>query len=138
MRKIGLDLGSKRIGVALSDPLGILASPYAVLTDTDPAALRAYLEDLASPARAPTRWSSACPMTLRGEEGAQADWVRGYAAALEGMAGIKVTFYDERLTSLEARRRLREAGTSGGRARVKTDSAAAALLLEAYLQSERS
>ncbi len=137
MRKIGLDLGSSRIGVALSDPLGILASPYAVLTDTDPAALRAYLEDLAAREGA-DEVVVGLPVTLRGEEGAQADWVRGYAAALEGMAGIKVTFYDERLTSREARRRLREAGTSGGRARVKTDSAAAALLLEAYLQSERS
>lgn len=137
MRKIGLDLGSSRIGVALSDPLGMLASPYEVLTGTDPAALRAYLMDLAEREGA-DEVVVGLPVTLRGEEGAQAEWVRGYAAALEGMPGIKVTFYDERLTSREARRRLQEAGTTGARARVKTDSAAAALLLEAWLQSERS
>lgn len=137
MRKIGLDLGSRRVGVALSDPLGMIASPYAVLTDTDPAALRAYLEELAAREGA-DEVVIGLPFTLRGEEGAQARWVREYAAALEDVPGVKVTFLDERLTSLEARRRLREAGTPGGKARVKTDSAAAAVLLEAYLRSEGS
>jgi putative Holliday junction resolvase len=134
MRKIGLDLGSKRIGVALSDPLGIFASPYAVLTDIDPPGLRAYLEDLIAREGA-DEVVVGMPYTLKGEEGPQARWVRDYAACLEGLSGVKVTFFDERYTSREAVRRLREAGTSGRKARVKTDSAAAALLLEAYLQS---
>lgn len=136
MRKIGLDLGSSRIGVALSDPLGILASPYGLLSGVDPAGLRAYLIDLAAREGA-DEVVVGLPVTLRGEEGPQAEWVLGFAAALEGMPGIKVTFYDERLTSREASRRLAEAGRGGARARSRTDSAAAALLLQAWLQSER-
>ncbi len=136
MRKVGLDLGSKRIGVAITDPLGILASPLEVLTGTDPPGLRAYLEQLIA-LEGVDEVVVGMPYTLKGQEGQQAGWVRDYAACLEGLPGVKVTFVDERYTSTEAARRLREAGTSGRGARVKMDSAAAALLLEAYLRSER-
>ena len=136
MRKVGLDLGSKRIGVAISDPLGMLASPLEVLTGIDPPGLRAYLEKLIAN-EGVDEIVVGMPYTLKGGEGPQAEWVRGYASCLEGLPGVKVTFVDERYTSAEAVRRLREAGTSSRGARVKTDSAAAALLLAAHLRAER-
>ena len=136
MRKVGLDLGSKRIGVAISDPLGILASPLDVLTGIDPPGLRSYLEQLIA-REGVDEIVVGVPYRLKGGEGPQAAWVRDYASCLEGFPGVKVTFVDERYTSTEATRRLREAGTSGRNARVKTDSAAAALLLEAHLRAER-
>lgn len=136
MRKVGLDLGSKRIGVAITDPLGILASPLEVLTGIDPPGLRAYMEQLIA-REGVDEVVVGIPYTLKGQEGPQAGWVREFASCLEGLPGVRVTFVDERYTSAEAVRRLREAGTSGRGARVKTDSAAAALLLEAHLRAER-
>lgn len=136
MRKVGLDLGSKRIGVAITDPLGMLASPLEVLTGIDPSGLRDYLELLIA-REGVDEIIVGMPYSLKGGEGPQAAWVRDYASCLEELPGVKVTFIDERYTSTEAARRLREAGTSGRKSRVKTDSAAAALLLEAHLRAER-
>ncbi|RJP33691.1 MAG: Holliday junction resolvase RuvX [Actinobacteria bacterium] len=130
MRSLGLDIGSRRIGVAISDPLGINASPLEVLQDVDTAALRSYVEEKAL--QGVDVVVVGLPLTLRGQEGEQARITREYTRIIQEIEGIRVVFWDERLSSAEAARRLREAGRST-RGRM-IDAEAAAIILQAYLE----
>ncbi len=134
MRKLGLDLGKRRIGVAVSDPGGRLVTPLPPLVGFSGTRLRAWLEDFAA-REGVDEVVVGLPRSLAGGEGEQARWAREFASALEGIPGVEVSFWDERLTSREAARRLREAGSRRG-VREREDSAAAALMLESYLRRE--
>jgi putative pre-16S rRNA nuclease len=129
MRKLGLDIGVRRIGVALSDPLGVTATPLEVLENINPADLHSYIVEK-------TRLGIeevvvGLPLTSKGEEGEQAHYSREYARAIEGIEGIEVIFWDERYSTLEAERKLKEAGrTLRGR---EVDAEAAAVILQTYL-----
>ena len=133
MRSLGLDIGGRRIGVAISDPLGLSASPLEVLQDLDPSDLRSYVEEKAHQGIGVV--VVGLPLTQRGEEGKQARSTREYAQALQEVEAVRVVLWDERLSSVEAARRLREAGRlRKGR---KVDAEAAAVVLQAYLDSLR-
>ncbi len=134
MRSIGLDIGGRRIGVSISDPLGISASPLEVLHDLDPEGLRGYVEKKAEDEGVKTVVVG-LPLTLSGREGEQARLTRRYADELEGIKGVRVVLWDERLSTVEARRRLREAGSS---VRGRADAEAAAVILQSFLDSERA
>ncbi len=134
MRVLGLDIGEKRIGVAVSDPSGTVATPLTVLDAPsvlgDGAALARIVEDYEAELLV-----AGLPVSLAGEEGPQAGRVRRAAERLAGLVGLPLAFADERLTSVEASRRMREAGADERRQRGSKDMVAAAILLQAYLDS---
>ena len=130
MRSLALDIGERRIGVAISDPLGVSAAPLEVLEDMSQEDLRAYVENKVQ--QGVELVVVGLPLTCGGEEGAQARHARGHARRLEEIEGVRVVLWDERFSTVEAERRLREAGRSTrGR---KVDAEAAAVILQAYLE----
>ncbi len=137
MRKLGLDLGERRIGIALSDPLGIQATPYAIIENKNPEELKGYIEGLIEKEGVDTVVVG-MPLRLRGGEGRQAQWARRYAEEIRSIEGLEVVLWDERLTTREALRRLREGGGISRKVMKKSDSAAAAVLLQSYLDSRAS
>ena len=130
MRSLGLDIGSRRIGVAISDPLGVSAHPIGILEDVDPPGLRDYVEGKAREGVSVV--VVGLPLTPRGEEGRQAAIARGYARPLEDIKGVEVVLWDERLSTVEAEKRLKEAGHSLRGKNV--DAQAAAIILQSYLE----
>ncbi len=126
---MGLDIGKRRIGVAISDPLGVNASPLEVLSDMDPRGLRDYVEEKARGGVGVV--VVGLPLTPRGLEGEQARCSREYADAIRGIEDIDVVLWDERLSTVLAEKKLREAGRSLKGRRV--DAEAAAVILQAYL-----
>ncbi len=136
-RKVGLDIGERRIGVALSDALGMLAHPHEVLVGYDPERLALYVSELLADTGA-DEVVIGLPITKRGEEGKQAEAVRKFVEPLLARS-VQVVWRDERLSSVEARRRLTEAGAGKSRRARNAkpdDAAAAALILQGYLESK--
>ena len=134
MRILGLDIGHKRIGVAISDPLGITAQGVTVITYDHPAAALERLAALCRE-RSVDRIVAGMPLHLSGARGEAAEGVEKFAAALEARTGIPVVFVDERLTTRAAERTL-IAGKVRRSARKKVrDKLAAVLILESYLSS---
>ncbi len=143
--RLGVDVGSVRVGVAVSDPDGILATPVATVPRTaegDPAAGRLRRRgDRRAGRRARVRWASwsGLPRSLSGDEGPAAARARQYAAVVAArIAPVWVRLVDERLTSVDAHRTLRESGVAGRRQRAVVDQAAAVLILQTALDTERS
>jgi putative Holliday junction resolvase len=122
MRVLALDHGTVRMGCALSDPSGTLATPLPAIEPPEP---RAVVELVAE--HGVERVVVGLPLHLSGEEGSQAGLARGFCAELEAMLSIPVETYDERLTT-----RMADASRRAG-ATAAPDSIAAAHLLEAYL-----
>lgn len=134
MRLLALDIGSVRIGVAVSDPGGRVATPLTVL-DTrramgDGVELRRLVEDYE-----PEAIVVGLPLSLDGSEGPQAAEVRRVAARLARFLPIPLAFADERMSSVEARRRMGEAGASERAKRGSVDMVAAAVFLQGYLDA---
>jgi len=134
-RLLALDLGQARIGVAVCDEAGLLASPLTVLLRRPTRA-----EDFAGIARL-VREQKAVGVLVglpdagdpgAGGEGAQARWTRRYAGRLAGSLDVPVAFWDETLTSVDATALLRE-----GRGSTGIDAAAAAVILADYLEARR-
>ena len=136
MRILALDIGDRRIGVALSDPLGMLASPLTTIDratpDTD-TAIDAVLA-LANQHEA-AEILVGIPYLMSGRIGAQARITLDFAQALATRTHIPVTQADERLSSVQADRMLTQSGASNTRDKGRTDSAAAAVILQAYLDA---
>lgn len=132
---MGLDYGERRIGVALSDPLGLTAQPLATLDRT--ASLDADLAALAALARdhAATRFVIGLPLSLDGTHGERARVTEKFARRLERASGLPVESWDERLTSVQAERALLEADLSRRRRRQVIDRAAAVLILQSWLDA---
>jgi len=130
-RILGLDLGDVRIGVAISDVDRRLALPLGTVHTGAPSDLRA----IASLVREHeiTLVVVGHPLLLSGKAGARARHAEAFAEALGGFLGMPVVLHDERLTTVEADRALREAGASGRDRRRVVDRSAAAILLQAYL-----
>lgn len=131
---LGVDWGRRRVGVAVSDELGRMAHPLVTLEPKSLAGLVQSLVDLARE-RGATAVVLGLPKHMNGSEGESAGAVRKFAVELEA-AGLPVTFWDERLSSWEATGRLREGGASS-REKGRVDRAAAALLLQSFLDHER-
>jgi putative holliday junction resolvase len=125
-RVLALDYGVARCGVARSDPSGTLVTPLPVVErPATKKGLTRLVEVVA--ANEPELVVVGLPLTLAGEEGAQAAETRAWAERLAGRIGVPVELYDERLTTRQAER-------TGGTA--DEDSRAAAHLLEAFLQTK--
>lgn len=131
---MALDLGKKRIGLAISDPLGITAQGLPNLVRTNK---RSDLEVLGLLAREREVGLILLgnPINMRGAEGRQSGWVREFGAAIESRIGLPVTFWDERLTSVEAGRVLRSSGISIEKRAAAVDQLSAVILLQSYLDS---
>jgi putative Holliday junction resolvase len=129
---LGLDLGERRIGVAVSDDLGIIASPMRIVDLKH--------ESLADVAAIATDQSVdgivvGLPIGMGGSEGHQARETRALAAELGQLVNVPIFFWDERLTSAIADRALANAGRSSRERRVQKDAIAAAVLLQSYLDA---
>ena len=136
MRVMALDIGEKRVGIAVSDPGESVASPVSVLPADDVLAngraFRLLIEDWE-----PELLLCGLPYTLAGEEGPQAARIREFAARVGKATDIPVVFADERLSSAQAKRSLREKGLSEKAMRGKVDMIAASLFLQAWLDARR-
>jgi putative Holliday junction resolvase len=133
-RILALDLGKKRIGLAISDPLGISAQGLPNLVRTNKRSDLAALEELARQ-RQVGLFLMGNPINMGGAEGRQSGWVREFAAALAERTGLPVEFRDERLTSVEAGRVLRSSGISIAKRAAAVDRLSAVILLQSYLDS---
>jgi putative Holliday junction resolvase len=134
--RLAVDAGSVRIGVARSDPGGILASPLAVVR-SGPGALD-ELARLAAGADA-IEVVVGLPTSLSGRDGAAAATARSFAADLAGrIRPVPVRLFDERFTTAQAHEALRRGGKDTRARREIVDAAAAAVLLQAALDAERA
>ena len=137
MRVLGLDIGEKRIGVALSDPLGIIAGALTVVDRvTDDAALKQII-DLARENEA-ERIVVGMPRSLDGSLGKQAQAVQSFVDLLKKRTDIPVVTWDERLSTVAAERTLLEVGMKRDKRKKRRDSLAAAIILQGYLDRERN
>jgi putative Holliday junction resolvase len=137
VRILGLDIGEKRIGVAVSDPSGTVATPLAVIDARkamgDGRELLRLVADYGAELLV-----AGLPLSLDGSEGPQAARVRAAAERLAKLASLPVEFADERLSSTAARRAMTEAGVSDRDKRGSIDMVAAAIFLQSYLDSRRN
>jgi putative Holliday junction resolvase len=134
MRILGLDVGDKRIGVAISDPEEILATPLAIITrEDDKKAIADIIElvDLHGVARIVV----GLPYSLDGSIGGQANKVMDFSEKLSQHTTASIEPWDERLSTVAVERLLREAGSKKAEKRTKRDAAAAAFILQGYLDS---
>lgn len=134
MRALALDIGEVRVGIAASDASGRVASPVKVLPAAEVVSgartWRRVLEDYE-----PDVLVCGRPKTLSGEDGPQAERVMEVARKVAADAGIPLEFCDERLSSAEAKRILREQGLDERKMRGKVDMVAASLFLQSWLDS---
>jgi putative holliday junction resolvase len=127
---MGLDVGDARIGVALSDPLGIIASPLKIITrDKSFAAVQAILDIVKE--NGVSRIIVGQPANMDGTLGSQAEKVREFVKELNRHSDIPTEFRDERLTTVQAKRILKNSRKTTRSTRY--DAAAAALILQSYL-----
>lgn len=133
MRALAIDLGEKRIGVALSDRLGWLASPLVVLSCSSREAELSAIEELARQHQV-DRVVVGYPRSLNGTVGPQARRVGRYVEQLRARLQVPVILWDERLSTVQAERLIHETGKRVQRERV--DAAAAAVILQSYLDAE--
>lgn len=135
---MALDIGEKRVGVAISDPERAVATPLAVLD------ARRLLGDGAELARLLRDYDDVelvvigIPLTMSGETGPQAARVQAQGALIAERVGLPVRYVDERLSSTEAHRRMAEAGADSRARRGSVDKVAAAVFLQSFLDAERS
>lgn len=133
---MGLDPGGRRIGIALSDPTGLLASAHSILYRTTPE------RDLAALCRVAAehhveRVIIGLPLHMSGDEGEEAGRAREFAGQVEAALGVPVELVDERLSSVEAERQLAQSRVRRTRWKAKLDAIAAAVVLQGYLDGLR-
>jgi putative holliday junction resolvase len=133
-RILALDLGKKRIGLAISDPLGITAQGLPNLVRVNKRSDLAVLQQMVEE-REVGQILLGNPINMRGTEGRQSVWVHEFAGALQKQTGLPVRLWDERLTSVEAGRVLRSSGISIEKRAAAVDRLSAVILLQSYLDS---
>lgn len=137
MRRLGLDIGERRIGVAVSDPSGRVATPLKVLDAgrlaRDPRPLLLLIRDYEA-----EEIVVGLPLTLAGTEGPQAASVKATVRRLLASFDGPVVYHDERLSSAQAERAMAETGASERTRRGSVDMVAAAVLLQSYLDANHT
>jgi putative Holliday junction resolvase len=137
VRVLGLDLGRRRTGVAVSDSAGLVATPHGVIdrTDDDPAfrrAVAAAVEETGAEAVV-----VGLPLSLDGSVGQAAEWAQAEAQELASLLGLPVHLHDERLTTVTAARVPAGAGSRRRGRKPVIDAGAAAIMLQSWLDSAR-
>lgn len=138
MRVIGLDYGTKTVGVALSDETGLIAQPLETITRKHAAKLRqtyARIEEIIAKYGVETIVLG-LPKNMNNTEGERADDTRNFKEDIERRTGLPVVLVDERLTTVEAERILDASGVRKGEQKIYVDKMAAAIILQNYLDSE--
>ena len=134
-RVLGIDFGERRIGLALSDPMGIIAKPFKIID-------RKKIVDYVSEILNTSKENNAniivvgLPLTLRGEESKQTQVVKKFIEELTQLGKIPVVPVDERYSSIAAKRSLQEQGVKTGHEKGRVDETAAAIILQEYLDSK--
>lgn len=142
-RRLGVDVGKVRVGVAVSDPDGVLATPLVTLPRDMGAAADAVPGDIAALVRLVADHDVVqiivgLPVQLSGAEGAAAIDIRAYANRLARAVGaVPIALADERMSTVVATRRLAERGVRGRRQRAVVDQAAAVEILQSWLDAQR-
>ncbi len=135
-RIMALDLGEKRIGVAVSDETRLIAKSYGVLKRKSRREDFARYQNIIKEQKI-TLLVIGLPITLGGTDSEKTAWVRDYAADLKQHLAIPLVFHDESLTTIEAENSLRERGIRGKKAKERVDAVAAAFILQNYLDGNR-
>jgi len=142
-RRLGVDVGKVRVGVAISDPDGILATPLVTVSRDMGAAADSVPADIAELVRLVGEHEAVqivvgLPVRLNGAEGAAAIDIRAYSERLARAVGqVPVVLADERMSTVVATRRLAERGVRGKRQRAVVDQAAAVEILQSWLDAQR-
>lgn len=131
-RALGIDFGTRRIGLALSDPTGTLASPLPFLENTQPSEVTAKLKELILSHGVKTLVIG-IPRNMDGTYGPSAEKVRQFIAQIRPHLSAKIVTQDERLTTVQASRDLSQMGLNQKDLRKKVDSSSAALILQQFL-----
>ena len=136
-RSLGLDIGDKRIGVALSDALGIIATPHAIIERRD------ERQDIAAIIKIIDQNQvgviiAGLPLAMDGGIGQQAAKVKTFIESLAIRTQVTIEFRDESLTTAEARRIMLTSRSKKNRQRSRDDDVAAAVLLQGYLEERRT
>ena len=131
MRILGLDVGKKRVGVAISDPLGIIASPLTVINRRT--IDRETICELISQYNV-ERIVVGLPLSLDGSVGKQAQEVQSFTQRLSQWTEVPIEYWDERLTTVAAERMMVDAGVGTVGRKAQRDAAAAAFILQGYLE----
>jgi putative Holliday junction resolvase len=127
---MGLDIGDSRIGIALSDPLGILASPLLIINRADePSAIKQIVDIIQE--KEVGKIIAGMPLNMDGSKGIQAEKTVSFVAELSRYIQVPVEYQDERLSTVSARDLIQEVRRTNRKTRY--DSAAAALILQSYL-----
>lgn len=136
MRKIALDIGNVRIGIASSDPLGIIAGGYESYTRKDQESDISYIAALCRAKEADTIVVG-LPINMDGTEGERVRITREFAAALSQKTDAKIVFQDERLTTVQAERMLIDCNVRRDKRKQVIDKVAATIILQSYLDKIR-
>lgn len=132
MRILGLDVGDRRIGVALSDPTGMLATALTVINRTEDNSEIGDILKLTEDNNVECIVVG-LPLSMNGSMSEQAKKASSFAEELSAHAAIPVKMWDERLSTSIASKLLRDTGSNSGQIKERRDSAAAALILQGYL-----
>ena len=132
---MGLDIGDRRIGVAFSDPMGILASPFTIIDRSDETADVAAIIDIINQQQV-GQIVVGLPFSMNGKLGRQAEKVKAFTQKLCEQIVVPVEFRDERLTTVAARRLMQATRVKKSRKKVRDDAVAAALILQGYIDEE--
>jgi putative holliday junction resolvase len=137
MRVLAIDFGTKRIGTAVSDALGISVRPVETIkrssTTRDIARLKALVEELEAEAVV-----VGLPLRMDGGEGNAARDVKQFASSLQSQLNVEVFTHDERLTSYEAEQIMTERGLTRSERRAQSDTLAAMIILRDYLSTTKT
>jgi len=136
MRAMGLDVGSKTVGVAVTDELGLTAQPITVLRRKNLKADLAELVRLATD-RDVDRFVIGLPLNMDGSEGPRAEATRKFGDALGNVSALPIVYQDERLTTVAAERALLEGDVSRSKRKQVIDQVAASLILQGWLDAQQ-
>ena len=136
MRVLAIDYGDSRIGLAVSDPLGIIASPVGTIKSVG---MKGDIDALAAKAKelGVQKIIVGLPMNMDGSEGVRAEISRKLAAVLSKVSGLSVELVDERLSTVSAERVLDEAGMRWDKRKKVVDTMSAQIILGTYLDKQK-
>ena len=137
-RLMGLDFGSKTVGVALSDPTGLIASPLEIIEREREDKLRktfSRIEELIEEYKV-TKIVLGLPLNMDSSEGERVRKTQEFKEALERRTGLEIVFWDERLSTVEAHDIMTEAGVKGIDRKRYVDKIAASIILQGYMDSQ--
>ena len=134
-RVLGIDYGERRIGLAISDPMGIIAKPFKILDRKITPDYISEIHDIAA-AQDIHKIVVGLPITLKGKHSSQTQVVQDFIDKLRQTGKIPVVHIDERMSSVAAKRSLQEQGVKTGHEKGRVDETAAAIILQEYLDSK--